>query len=193
MSLPENNQSESTIESNTAPNTQPPAPPPPGSDAPAAKKRGRPSNAERAAREAANSTAEQIESGGAASAPAASKKASANRKKISRDDVGALANQLVGIHTVAAMATGVQEIAISDKEGLALANGIIAVCEEYGLSISGKTGAALQLLGAAAMIYGPRVFAVKMRMDKQAAQRKAQQEANTFEMGPNGSVNVPSA
>lgn len=78
--------------------------------------------------------------------------------------VEAMANQLVGVHQLVAMVTGIQEIQIAPQEGLALAGAIQNVCDEYGLSISGKTGAALQLLAAAAMIYGPRALAIHQKI-----------------------------
>ncbi len=78
--------------------------------------------------------------------------------------VEAMANQLVGVHQLVAMVTGIPEIQIAPQEGVALAGAIQNVCDEYGLSISGKTGAALQLLAAAAMIYGPRALAIHQKV-----------------------------
>jgi len=41
------------------------------------------------------------------------------------------------------------------------------VCDQYSLSVDGKTGAAIQLLAAAAMIYAPRAFMIKRRLEEQ--------------------------
>lgn len=90
-------------------------------------------------------------------------------KSASGFDRAALARQLVGIHQVAAMVSGIPEVVISEPEGDALAGGVIAVCEEYGLSLGGKTGAAIQLAAAAAMIYGPRLFAINQRLRAERA------------------------
>lgn len=169
----------------------PPGETPESSGAPAAKKRGRPSNAEKAARASGTSTAETIERGSTASA-APGRKPSKNSKRVTASDVGALAKQLVGLHQLGAMISGIPEVMISDADGALLATGIVAVCEEYDLSIDGKTGAALQLLGAMAIVYAPKAFKVSARMSaqKKAAQNEAQQTQRSaeFEMGANGTV-----
>lgn len=104
-------------------------------------------------------------------------KKSASRKS---EDMDALARQLVGIHQLIAMATGLGELVISEQEAGMLAKGITAVTEEYGFALTGKTGAALQLFGAAAIVYVPRAIAVKARAD--AARRAAEEEAaNTLD------------
>lgn len=108
-----------------------------------------------------------------AAAPGAEKK-EGPKKTASRkaEDTEALAHQLVGLHQFAALATGLPELVISEKEGQMLAKGINAVADEYGLSLSGKTGAALQFLAAAAMVYVPRGLAIKARAEK--ARREAE-------------------
>jgi len=158
------------IENTSAPTES--APIEPAGAAPA-KKRGRPSNAERAARAAGASTAEKIESGNAPQSAASGKaKSGKSAKRVTATDAGALAKQLVGLHTLGAMISGIPEFIINEDEGKILAGGIVAVCEEYDLSIDGKTGAALNLLGACAMVYGPRVFKVAARAQ---AAKKARQ------------------
>lgn len=133
---------------------------------PAPKKRGRKSNAERAAM-----AAEQIEGGGS-NAAAAAPKTRTKSKAYSAADVDAMANQLVGLHQIAAMMTGVGELQIDLKEGVMLSRSIVGVCEQYDLSIDGKTGAALQLFGVAAMVYVPRFahFNKRVKAAKAAAQ-----------------------
>ena len=79
-----------------------------------------------------------------------------------------LAKQIQGLHFIAATATGLPELQISDQEAAMLADGIAAVSREYGLSMDGKTGAALQLIAAAAIVYAPRFKSINNRA-KQAA------------------------
>lgn len=94
-------------------------------------------------------------------------------------DVGALAQQLVGVHQLVAMVAGIPEAQIAPQEGEHLAKAIVAVCDEYGLSVTGKTGAALQLFAAAAMIYGPRVWAFNVRVKTERENAAAAQARET--------------
>lgn len=89
---------------------------------------------------------------------------SASRKE---SDTQAFAQQLMGIHTMIAMVTGYGELQISDVESVMLAKGFTAVADEYGLSLDGKTGAAIQLLGAVSLIYIPRALAIQSRFAKE--------------------------
>lgn len=91
-------------------------------------------------------------------------------------DVADFARQIQGLHRVAAMATGLPVLEIADHEAAMLASGITAVADEYGLALSGKTGAALQLFAAMGFVYGPRVLMVKRMRDE--AQRAAKAEAD---------------
>lgn len=78
----------------------------------------------------------------------------------------ALGKQIVGLHLIASMTFGIPELVIQETEGEMLASAIVNVAEEYGLSLGGKTGAAIQLVGTAAMIYLPRYFAMQSRVSK---------------------------
>lgn len=126
----------------------------------APKKRGRPSNASKVleAAQVPGDSAPKVE------------KPKPRAKKNEADAIN-LGNQLVGVHQMIAMVTGLPEIAIHEKEGEALAKGLLAISEEYGLALDGKTGASLQLFAAMAMIYAPRVYAVTRRFkaEKQIA------------------------
>ena len=93
--------------------------------------------------------------------------------KMSAEAVNTLARQIQGMHAMAAMITGIGILQINDGEAALLAGGISAVAEEYGLALDGKTGAALQLFGAAAMVYAPRFIAIQ--------KAKAQARANTVD------------
>ena len=91
-----------------------------------------------------------------------------------------LAKQIQGLHFIAATATGLPELQISDQEAAMLADGIAAVSREYGLSMDGKTGAALQLIAAAAIVYAPRFKAINNR----ARMQTANQETETQNVPP---------
>lgn len=133
---------------------------------PPKKRRGRPPGS-------GKKTAEEIEAGKEGvnkTEKPAKRKSSTNAEQRS-----IMARQLVGIHKLAAMATGLPELLITDDEGTLLAHAVANVCDEYGLSVDGKTGATLQLLGTAAMIYGPRALHVMQRA--QAEKKSREQNA----------------
>jgi len=88
------------------------------------------------------------------------------RKVKTSYDEGLLTQQVVGIHMMAAQFSGIPEVVITPDEGKALAKSIILVADQYELSIDGKTGAFIQLLATAAMIYAPRFMMVKHRMSQ---------------------------
>lgn len=89
-------------------------------------------------------------------------------RKVVQIDAGLMAKQLQGLHLVAARATGLQELEISEAEAAMLAESVAAISREYGLSLDGKTGATIQLVAACAMIYLPRLAHITARR-KQAA------------------------
>ena len=156
---------------------QPPAPETnaaPESAPPERRRRGRPPKNE-------SLDAEKIPgSTGAAS----SARPSRQKKPKSAADVGALAKQLTGLHVMASMMTGIPEVQISEGEATMLASGIMGVADQYDLSIDGKTGAAIQLLAAAAMVYGPRLLAIKAKA--KAAKANAVTDVAFTDMTPNG-------
>lgn len=89
-------------------------------------------------------------------------------------DLDAFAKQVQGIHQMLAMMTGFGEVALSDVESKMLATSLNAMSEEYGLSLDGKTGAAIQLLGTAAVIYLPRAMVIRAKVAAAAEARAAQ-------------------
>lgn len=131
--------------------------------------RGRPSKAEQQLRESVGAAPTGDTSSGAKRGP---------KPKGGKSDPGVLAKSLMGIHTVVAMVTGIPEAQLKEEEAQALAEGVCAVCEEYGLAIDGKTGATMQLVGALGMIYGPRIFFYKMRIAQTQAQANANGQSN---------------
>lgn len=110
----------------------------------------------------------------AAETPGAAPKVSAKPlkrgAKMTQEQQTILARQLQGLHMAAVMVTKIGELQISDDEAKMLAIGISDVCEEYGLSLDGKTGAAVSLMGTAAMIYVPRYFAMQQRIKRESQQ-----------------------
>ena len=87
------------------------------------------------------------------------------KRKASVNSVDNLSKQIEGLHIIAASMTGIKELIISTTESSMLASSIITVCDEYSLSIDGKTGAAMQLLATAAMIYAPRIISIFKQKD----------------------------
>lgn len=88
------------------------------------------------------------------------------------DSLATLAKQVEGLHQLMALATGIPELQVRPEEAQMLGGAIAAVCEEYDLSLSGKTGALLQLAAAAAMVYAPRFAVVTQRVKQQQAARQ---------------------
>lgn len=84
----------------------------------------------------------------------------------SDEEKNSLARQITGLHLIAAKMTGIPEIEISPPEAVCLAEAVANVSSEYGLSMSGKTGAMVQLIATAAMIYAPRFGAIKKRINE---------------------------
>lgn len=121
--------------------------------------------------------------------PKGSKNSSGDAPKKSQarmaQDTVELGRQIVGLHKLASMISGFPELEISDTEGAMLANGINSVCQEYGLSLNGKTGAAIQLLGAAGVIYIPRAFAIQKRINEEAKKRGEVVDTEMREVDPN--------
>lgn len=95
----------------------------------------------------------------------------------SGEDLDALAKQVMGLHQLASIATGIPELAISEQESKMLGGSLASVAEEYGLELSGKTGAMLQLIAVCGMIYVPKFAVLKTRV-AEAKARRANQRGN---------------
>ncbi len=80
------------------------------------------------------------------------------------ESISSLAKQIEGIHMLASQISGIPEVVLSSDDSMALAGSVMVVCSQYNLSIDGKTGALLQLLGTASVIYIPRYFAFRRRI-----------------------------
>ena len=155
--------------------------------------RGRPAKGEKTGDAENPPTPDKEIPAGTASTTAAKPKSRAKKTEI---NIGNLANQIVGIHQLVAMATGIGEVVISEPEAELLAKGFAAVAEQYDFEISGKPGASLQLFAAAAMVYAPRVFAIKAKIakQKQAAANAVQSEnvpGAAMQAGPAANASFP--
>jgi hypothetical protein len=135
---------------------------------------GRPPKDQRSGTNAEDLLAQAVGGGEASSA----KKPGRPAGKTKGADPIALGNQLVGIHQLISMFTGTPEMQISPEEGKALGEAVVGVCNEYGLSVDGKAGAAIQLFAACAMIYAPRVMMIRMRYAQEALARQNEANAN---------------
>lgn len=131
---------------------------------PPKKRRGRPPKSERLEEQSTSS---------AQSTPKRTytKKATNNRPTFDSDSTLKLAKQIAGIHLMVASMTQLGELQINDTEAMMLAQSIQTVSAEYDLSLSGKTGAFLQLMATAAMVYVPRVLVINAKI--KAAKNKA--------------------
>lgn len=129
------------------------------------RRRGRPTNAERAARAASGPQAVPKDA-------AAVKKRGRPKKKrgLSDAEKSVLAQQIMGLHKMASIFTGIPEIELDTQEAGILGEAVANVSAEYGLSIGGKTGALFQLIAACGIVYVPRF----VHMKKRIAQTKAE-------------------
>lgn len=99
------------------------------------------------------------------------------KEKTSPEELDALAHSLFGIHAVMAQALSIPELMLDAQGARTLAAGVSRMQEEFGFEVSGRTGAVLAFLGAAAMVYVPRVIAIKARVATQkASERQARAE-----------------
>ena len=74
---------------------------------------------------------------------------------------------------MAAMATGLELLAISGEEAEILASGVQGLMAEYGFEATGKMAAWLTMLGAVGIVYGPRVLHVRAMRQKAIAEQQA--------------------
>lgn len=94
-------------------------------------------------------------------------------------DKSALAKQLLFGHAVAAQLTKIPDIAIDSGEADILAGAISNLMTEYDIALSGKTAALLGMLGAAAIVYGPRIIMATDKIKRAKAQKLAEKTIQT--------------
>jgi hypothetical protein len=100
--------------------------------------------------------------------------AGASKKKAAPIDPVGLSQQVMGVHLMIAQLTGIPEFAINEMEASMLGASIAAVCDEYDLSLNGKTGVFIQLLATASIIYIPRVPKIRERLHSMRAPNQGQ-------------------
>jgi hypothetical protein len=158
-----------STETVTPPESTGTATPPPSSGTPPPRRRGRPFGSRTRTPPLTETPVDPALNGGAIP-PTSEPQPTRRRRRVNQVDTESLTKQLIGVHQIAAKMTGLQVIAIDKDEAQILANGIAAVAREYDLALDGKTGAFIQLLGAAALVYGPRVVIIQQM--KQQARRQ---------------------
>ena len=120
-------------------------------DAPPKRRRGRPSKNSEGLNE------EKIEPGATKARPGPKK------RKFGGESIEILAKQLEGIHQMAAMMMGEPIVILSTAEAVMLATAVVGIAEEYGVVLTGKMAATLQLLGVAGIIYVPRFIEIQRK------------------------------
>jgi hypothetical protein len=108
---------------------------------------------------------------------------SAQKKAAPKKNVEHIKRVLLSVHGKAALALGNDDIAIDEEEAQMLAESLANFLEYYKIVITGKRGAAVALLYAVSMVYGPRLFAMvlKRRIAKEALTAKQEGESNGSE------------
>lgn len=88
------------------------------------------------------------------------------KKRKSKIDYTALAGQIQGLHTFVAMSTACPELMLDEKSSAMLAQAAGNFANEFGLSVNPKVAAAIQLAACCAMVYIPRIGAIRARTKK---------------------------
>ena len=90
---------------------------------------------------------------------------------------------------MAATAFTIPLLVIDDKEARALADGVLAVSEQYNVVVNPKVAAWLMLVSAGIGIYGPRLYMLNaMKKEAVALQRQMQQERPPVQQSENGVI-----
>jgi hypothetical protein len=108
------------------------------------------------------------------------KKERAQRRKksqVSSEEIKQRAQMYAGAHFALAMFAQAPELMLSEEQAMALASSSIQVENEFGIEIDSKWMAIATLLATVGGIYGPKLVQIKMRVDAQRAQAKAQNDA----------------
>ena len=103
-----------------------------------------------------------------------SKQARQNRQKVSGDLKGlSIKDLLIGIHSMGAALTGIEELELDDEEAKKLADATQELGNIYGHSISPKTMAWTNFAAACGVVYGPRIIAYRERIKQEKAKNPA--------------------
>lgn len=148
----------------------------PADQPPIKRKRGRP-------RKDGSTGAPQVEGIDGSSLPPRPTRAK-KKQAYSAEDVKMMGKQIAGLHIVVSQMTGIPELQIQEAEGQMLAQSIVNVCDQYDLAIDGKTGAFIQLIGVAGIVYAPRFMHFRSRMAKAEQEKKASNSAASQPINP---------
>ena len=111
-------------------------------------------------------------------------------RKAKRPSVDVLAQQIKGLHAVAAHVTGQSVIMISDAESNMLANSLNEVMDQFDFAPSGKVAALVGLFGTAAVVYIPRLVHVnRMRKAESAKHVEPNEQAANNEQATQSAAN----
>jgi hypothetical protein len=104
----------------------------------------------------------------AAAAPNATDGTPKRRKgpsAVKREDVEALARQVMGGHMIVAQFTGIPELVLTEQEAVAVSSSILSTASQFGVDLSdgGKWMAMLGMVATLGMVYVPRVMAIQVR------------------------------
>jgi AT hook motif len=132
-----------------------------------AKKRGRPPKTDEQ-REAEKSGEKATPIGGASKRGRPKK----NSARFGDVDKQQLAGQLSGLSAMMADKLGDARFAFQPIESMMLSNAVVNVCNEYGLSMEGKSGALVGLIIASAIVAWPRMKLLRERAEFVKRQRE---------------------
>lgn len=100
-------------------------------------------------------------------------------------DVDLFAQQLMGMHLIAAKLLRAPELIIGPDEAKNLAKAVQNLMKHYSINVSPKTVALMQLAGVAAAVYAPRAIMIANRKGKEAQHKKqAQNPMSGFTPSP---------
>jgi hypothetical protein len=108
--------------------------------------------------------------------------------KFGKNEVEILAGQIEAAHKIAALVTGTQELEIATKEAEMLAGAIAEVLAQHTIVVDPKLAAYINLMSVAAMVYGPRGYAIYARK-KAAYIAPSRQPEPKYDDQPTANVN----
>lgn len=155
--------------------TVPPASGPLDPNAEPKRKRGRPSNADKAARSSGGSADTSGTATRGSTQAGSYEKAQGKATGKKSLDISGYGLQIQGFHALAAIALKNPLIEISKTEADSLASALADVMKQYSINVSPAVMAWVKLATVSAAVYGPKVVATIAIKKAQAPQRQVQQ------------------
>lgn len=106
-------------------------------------------------------------------------------------DLDAISGVLYNIHAMGATILSAPRLAIDEGEAKHLAGALKEVQKHYNIPMTEKAIAWTNLAGVAAMIYGPRIFAVRNDRAKERAAKKASMNGAAPDVAPGAFTPAP--